>query len=55
SEVVELQELAKDGLVEIQGEEIEVTPIGRLLIRNIASVFDTYLKQRQKKAFSQSI
>jgi oxygen-independent coproporphyrinogen-3 oxidase len=55
SEFVELQELSKDGLVEIQGEEIEVTPIGRLLIRNIASVFDTYLKQRQQKAFSQSI
>jgi len=55
SEYAELKELAKDGLVEIQGEEIEVTPIGRLLIRNIASVFDTYLKQRQKKAFSQSI
>jgi oxygen-independent coproporphyrinogen-3 oxidase len=55
AEFAELQELAKDGLVEVQGEEIEVTPIGRLLIRNIASVFDSYLKQRQKKAFSQSI
>ncbi len=55
SEFSELKQLAKDGLVEIQGEEIEVTPTGRLLIRNIASVFDTYLKQRQKKAFSQSI
>lgn len=55
SEYAELKALAKDGLVEIQGEEIEVTPAGRLLIRNIASVFDTYLKKRQKKAFSQSI
>ena len=55
SEYVELKELAKDGLVEIQGDEIEVTPTGRLLIRNIASVFDVYLKQRQKKTFSQSI
>ena len=55
SEFAELEELAKDGLVEIQGDEIEVTPTGRLLIRNIASVFDSYLKQRQQKAFSQSI
>lgn len=55
SEYAELKELAKDGLVEIQGDEIEVTPTGRLLIRNIASVFDVYLKQRQKKTFSQSI
>ncbi|NBD16120.1 MAG: oxygen-independent coproporphyrinogen III oxidase [Cyanobacteria bacterium] len=55
AEFADLQELAKDGLVEVQEEEIEVTPIGRLLIRNIASVFDSYLKQRQSKAFSQSI
>lgn len=55
SEFAQLKELAQDGLVEIKGDEIEVTPTGRLLIRNIASVFDSYLKPRQKTVFSQSI
>ncbi|MFP4337528.1 MAG: oxygen-independent coproporphyrinogen III oxidase [Halothece sp.] len=55
SELSQLKDLAKDGLVEVQENTIEVTPTGRLLIRNIASVFDAYLKQRQTKAFSQAI
>ena len=54
-ELAQLNELAKDGLLSIEGETIEVTSAGRLLIRNIASVFDRYLKQRQQKTFSQSI
>ncbi|MDB9314283.1 oxygen-independent coproporphyrinogen III oxidase [Spirulina sp. CS-785/01] len=54
-ELAQLQHLATDGLVEIDGDTLEVTPRGRLLIRNIVSVFDTYLKQKQQKIFSQAI
>jgi oxygen-independent coproporphyrinogen-3 oxidase len=31
--------------VRLAGERIEVTAIGRIFIRNIAMVFDAYLKQ----------
>lgn len=50
-----LEKLAADGLVRLTPNHIEVTPVGRLLIRNIAAVFDTYLQHRDRKVFSQSV
>lgn len=50
-----LDELEADGLIKRWGDGIEVTPIGRLLIRNIASVFDAYLNTRKVETFSKSI
>jgi len=41
----ELQPLAADGLVEASAERINVTPMGRLFLRNIGMCFDRYLKQ----------
>ena len=40
-----LAPLAADGLVELGGRSIEVTPLGRLLVRNVAMAFDAYLGQ----------
>jgi oxygen-independent coproporphyrinogen-3 oxidase len=54
-ELSKLKWLASDGLVELNRDVIKVTPAGRLLIRNIASVFDSYLKQRQFEGFSKAI
>ena len=51
----ELEALAEDGLVELTPNHVRVTPVGRLLIRNIASVFDTYLHQHRGTKFSQSV
>jgi oxygen-independent coproporphyrinogen-3 oxidase len=51
----ELAQLAADGLVELTPNYVRVTPAGRLLIRNVAAVFDTYLHQHQGKKFSQSV
>lgn len=51
----ELKVLEADGLLELSPNHIEVTPAGRLLIRNIASVFDTYLHQRQFEGFSKAV
>jgi oxygen-independent coproporphyrinogen-3 oxidase len=45
-ELPQLDVLELDGLIKRLGDGIEVTPIGRLLIRNIAAVFDTYLRNR---------
>jgi oxygen-independent coproporphyrinogen-3 oxidase len=50
-----LDTLEADGLLKRWGDGIEVTPLGRLLIRNIASVFDTYLSDRPVETFSKAI
>ena len=55
SELVALDALEKDGLIQRWGDGIEVTPSGRLLIRNIAAVFDTYLSKKSEGIFSKAI
>ena len=51
-----LQPLAADDLIAINGDRLEVRPLGRLLIRNIAMVFDAYLhKAENSKRFSKVI
>ena len=48
----ELAELAApgspqaDGLVEVGPDAIEVTPVGRMFVRNVCMVFDRYLRSR---------
>jgi oxygen-independent coproporphyrinogen-3 oxidase len=46
----ELEELAAgpmaDGLITRQGDAYEATPAGRLLVRNIAMIFDRHLRAR---------
>ena len=42
-ELERLQEFVDDGLLLIHDEGMEVTPLGRLLIRNICTTFDRYL------------
>jgi oxygen-independent coproporphyrinogen III oxidase len=54
-EQAQLKHLKADGLIEIYADGIEVTPKGRLLIRNIASVFDSYLQEKIIANFSQAI
>jgi oxygen-independent coproporphyrinogen-3 oxidase len=43
TEMTKLAELADDGLLTIERDWLNVTPKGRLLIRNICMVFDNYL------------
>ncbi|MBD2342912.1 oxygen-independent coproporphyrinogen III oxidase [Anabaena subtropica] len=51
----QLQLLEADGLIRLSPNHIEVTPVGRLLIRNIAAVFDAYLQERSGTGFSKAI
>ncbi|WGE92330.1 oxygen-independent coproporphyrinogen III oxidase [Actinobacillus genomosp. 1] len=44
-----LEPLAKDGLLDINGNSIVVSPRGRLLIRNICLCFDVYSRQLAKR------
>ncbi len=42
-ELESLDDLEKDGLLQRSGDGLRVTPLGRLLVRNIAMRFDAYL------------
>lgn len=44
AELKTLHAMEDDGLLEVTGEEIQILPRGRLLIRNVCMVFDRYLK-----------
>lgn len=50
TELEELREYEREGLLEISPRQIRVTPKGRMLIRNICMVFDKYLRTRQQHA-----
>ncbi len=50
TELNELRDYEREGLLEISPQSIKVTPKGRMLIRNICMVFDKYLRTRQQHA-----
>ena len=44
----QLAELQADGLVTFDGDLLQVTPLGQLLVRNVAMLFDAYLPKHAK-------
>jgi oxygen-independent coproporphyrinogen-3 oxidase len=56
-DIPNLKPFIDDGLVEISPKEIKVNETGTLLIRNIAMVFDAYMKKyaKSKKTFSKTV
>ena len=50
AEMLELEDYAREGLLELSPQWITVTPKGRMLIRNICMVFDKYLRTKQEHA-----
>jgi oxygen-independent coproporphyrinogen-3 oxidase len=58
-ELAALGTAAEDGLVRIGPDgSVEVTPLGRLFVRNLAMVFDAYLPEQQragKRIFSKTV
>lgn len=50
-----MKPLENDGLIRLTPDWIEVTPIGRLLVRNIAVKFDTYAASRCNERLSKAI
>ena len=54
AELARLAPLEADGLLERHGTRISVTPVGRLLVRNICMVFDAWLDP-QRQRFSRTI
>jgi len=55
SELQELSPMLEDGLVEFDGNIIKVLAAGRLLIRRICMLFDTYLKSGEQIRYSKVI
>ena len=53
-----LRELERDSLVRLNDDRIEIAPLGRIFIRNVAMVFDAYLERgvtERKRAFSRTL
>ena len=44
-ELEDCRRLESEGLVRVTGTEIEATPLGRVFVRNVAMVFDAYLRR----------
>jgi oxygen-independent coproporphyrinogen-3 oxidase len=55
AEIASLDDMEADGLLIKTPEGINVTDLGRLLIRNIAMRFDAYADTRKEKRFSRTI
>jgi oxygen-independent coproporphyrinogen III oxidase len=58
AEIARLAEASADGLVILDRDEIRVTPLGRIFIRNVAMVFDRYIEEQkmdQKPLFSKTL
>lgn len=51
----DLKPMEADGLVSLHPDRIEVHPLGRLLVRNIAMPFDAYLRKGEAKRFSRTV
>ncbi|WP_224364489.1 oxygen-independent coproporphyrinogen III oxidase [Hyalangium versicolor] len=54
-ELERLRAFEEDGLLVRQGTQLELTPLGRLFVRNVAMVFDAYLTQGAKPRFSRTV
>jgi oxygen-independent coproporphyrinogen-3 oxidase len=51
----ELEQLARDGLIALDEQGIEVRPAGRLLVRSLCMLFDRYLNDQVRQRFSRVI
>jgi oxygen-independent coproporphyrinogen-3 oxidase len=57
-ELAQLEKSRNEGLVTLDRDEIRVTPLGRIFIRNVAMIFDRYLREQQmdqKPLFSKTL
>ena len=44
-EAQELQPMAADGIVVVDEDGVQLTPLGRLFVRNVCMVFDAHLRK----------
>jgi len=53
-ELAALSGLAREGFLTLRGREVELTPLGRIFVRNVATIFDAYLAE-QAPRFSRAV
>jgi oxygen-independent coproporphyrinogen-3 oxidase len=53
--LADLEPMRADGLVTVTPEAIEITPVGRLLVRNVCTAFDEYFSKRPGQHFSRTV
>jgi oxygen-independent coproporphyrinogen-3 oxidase len=51
----DLEPMASDGMLELAPDRITILPLGRLLVRNIAMAFDSYLARKGATHFSRTV
>ena len=51
----ELEKFARGGLVKLDSNKINLTPVGALFTRNIAMPFDRYLTESSSMNFSKTV
>jgi oxygen-independent coproporphyrinogen-3 oxidase len=56
-ELERLQAFERDGLLKLDGSQVELTPLGRLFVRNVAATFDAYLGKegKDRPTFSRTV
>lgn len=54
-ELERLRSFEDDGLVVRTGSQLELTPLGRLFVRNVAMVFDAHLSRAERPRFSSTV
>jgi oxygen-independent coproporphyrinogen-3 oxidase len=56
-ELDDLRRLEREGLLRLIGSEVELTSLGRVFVRNVAMVFDAYLRRAENapKPFSMTV
>ena len=50
-----LTEFVADGLLIMQGSRLEVQPVGRMMVRTMAMLFDVYNREKATGKFSKII
>jgi oxygen-independent coproporphyrinogen-3 oxidase len=51
----QLEQMAKDGLIDLDAHSIDIRPAGRLLARSVCMLFDSYLSSMTTQRFSRVI
>ncbi|MGE3760451.1 MAG: oxygen-independent coproporphyrinogen III oxidase, partial [Pseudobdellovibrionaceae bacterium] len=54
-ELSQLPAFAESGVMELSAQGFRVTPLGRVFVRNIAMLFDAYLRQPKGATYSQTV
>lgn len=54
-EIEHLRACEREGLVRVSGREVEITALGRVFVRNVAMIFDAYLRRAEARRFSRTV